>query len=67
MFRLKIAISIYLLATFLVLFFKPNFIFSKEGELKRFGTGEDNTLLPLWILFSIVGVLAYYLTIVLFV
>lgn len=67
MFRLKIAISMYLLTIFLVLFFKPNFIFNKDGDLKRFGTGPENTLLPLWILFALISVIVYYITIIVFV
>jgi hypothetical protein len=65
--RLKIAIALYLLLIFIVLFYKPQFIFTDEGELKDFGTGENKTIMPLWIIFALMGIVSYYTTIILFV
>jgi len=65
--RLKIAIALYLLLIFIVLFYKPQFIFTDEGELKEFGTGENKTIMPLWIIFALMGIVSYYTTIILFV
>ena len=65
--RLKIAIALYLLLILIVLFYKPQFIFTDEGELKDFGTGENKTIMPLWIIFALMGIVSYYTTIILFV
>lgn len=65
--RLKIAIALYLLFIFVVLFYKPQFIFNEGGELKSFGTGENKTILPLWIIFALMGILSYYITIIMVV
>ena len=59
--RLKLSIALYLFFVFIIMFFKPTFIFNDEGEIKEFGTGGAKTIMPLWLLFGILGILAYYL------
>lgn len=65
-FKLKFAIAIYLLFVFLLLFLKPNFIFNEDGELKAFGTNENKTIIPLWLIFGLFGIISYYITLVIF-
>jgi amino acid permease len=66
-----IAISINnnktLVATFLFLLvfvylscIKPDFLYNKDGSLREFGIGySTNTVLPLWVLSIILGLLSY--------
>jgi hypothetical protein len=65
--RLKMSVALYLLFIFIILFYKPQFIFTKEGNLKEFGTGEDKTIMPLWIMFGLISIISYYLTLVLII
>lgn len=57
--------SIYSIILFFLIFYitKPRFIYHRQdGRLLHFGTGKHQTLLPLWLLLSIVGVITYILT-----
>jgi len=59
--RLKLSIALYLFFVFIIMFFKPMFIFNNEGEIKEFGTGDNKTIMPLWLLFALLSVVSYYL------
>ena len=67
--KLSISIALFLLLFTLLHYFKPAFIYTKDGGFRQFGLGYKNkTVLPIWLfaiifaIFSYLGIL-YYLQI----
>lgn len=60
--RVKLSIFIYLIIIIIIILIKPPHIYNNNGTLKLFGTGEYNTLLPLWMIILLAGFFSYYLT-----
>jgi amino acid transporter len=56
---IKIAISIYLFAFALLYIFKPKLMFTHKKNLREFGTSKNKTILPIWLVSAIIGILAY--------
>lgn len=55
-------IVIYILTMYMIYTLKPNIIFNKYGDLKRFGVGYTNkTILPFWLVSILVSILSFYL------
>ena len=63
----KIAILLYICIVSIILYIRPTFMIDTNGHLKKFGTGEEETLLPLWALFGILAFISYIITIVYFI
>ena len=63
---LETTILIYLLVLGVLFMIKPKFLFDQKGNLKKFATGSGNhkTILPLWLIIMLIGVLIYYIVIV---
>lgn len=63
---LETSILIYFIALGLLFLTKPKFIFDPKGNLKKFATGSGprRTILPLWLILSLLGIIIYYLVIV---
>ena len=57
--RLKISIGIYLILTTILLIVDPKWTHN-NGDLKEFGTGEQKTIFPLWIILFVMAVLSFY-------
>ena len=64
--KLSISIIIFLIAFIQLHYFKPAFIYNKDGGFRQFGLGYKNkTVLPIWIfaiifaIFSYLGILYY--------
>lgn len=64
---LETTILIYLVVLIILFIIKPKFLFDPKGNLKKFSTGSGNrkTVLPLWLIIAIIGVIIYYIVIVL--
>ena len=60
---LKITLVIYVVIAFLILYYKPSFLFQdkKKNILKKFGTGnkKTKTIFPLWFILFITAILIY--------
>ena len=57
-----VAIVLFLFAFTLVVMFKPSFLFNKDGSARKFGIGFKNkTVIPIWLISIILGILAYFL------
>ena len=54
--------AIFIISSML-LFYKPAFMFTENGQFKKFGTGNKNvnTLFPFWLVISILSSLVYFL------
>lgn len=42
---------------------KPSFAYTSDGKPRRFGTEDDETLMPVWLLCAVLGVGVYALEI----
>ena len=57
--------TIFSIVLFLVMFgaiqiMKPDFLYNKDGSIREFGVGYRNkTILPIWLLSLILGILSY--------
>jgi hypothetical protein len=57
--------TIFSIVLFLVVFgaiqiMKPDFLYNKDGSIREFGVGYRNkTILPIWLLSLILGILSY--------
>lgn len=57
-----IAILIFFILFTSIALLKPNFLFDKDGSIRQFGLGFKNkTIIPLWLVSIILGILAYFL------
>ena len=63
---LETTILIYLLVLGVLFITKPKFLFDPKGNLKKFATGSGNhkTILHLWLIITLIGVIIYYIVIV---
>lgn len=61
--NIRLTIAIYLIAVFVILYSRPQFIFNKEGKLKSFGVNKKNetTIFPLWLIFTVIAFISYYI------
>lgn len=56
----SIAIVIFLLLFYAIHYFKPEFIYDKNGALRPFGLGYANkTIIPAWLVAILVAILSY--------
>jgi len=54
------AIIIFLLSFVLLNYSKPGFLYNNDGTLREFGLGHRRkTILPIWLLSIILGILSY--------
>ena len=56
----SVAIIIFLLSFFLLNYVRPGFLYNNNGTLREFGLGQRRkTVLPIWLLSIILGILSY--------
>ncbi len=54
------SIVLFLLMFGAIQMIKPNFLYNKDGSIREFGVGYRNkTILPIWLLSLILGILSY--------
>ena len=57
-----ISIILFVLMFGLIIMVKPSFLYNKDGSIREFGIGYKNkTILPIWLLSLILGILSYLL------
>lgn len=55
-----VSIAVFLLVFISIQIAQPSFLYDKDGSLRQFGIGYKNkTILPLWLLSIILGILSY--------
>ena len=55
-----VAISIFVVIFYVIQAMKPSFLYNTNGSVREFGVGYRNkTILPIWLLSIILGVLCY--------
>ena len=56
----SVAIIIFLLSFLLLNYVRPGFLYNNTGTLREFGLGQRRkTVLPIWLLSIILGILSY--------
>jgi len=60
--RIQIAVILYLIFIAALIIIKPKYIYKSDGTLKKFGTGKNNTIFPLWFIIFIGAFLSYYIS-----
>jgi hypothetical protein len=59
-----VSIIIFLLIFGLIQMAKPLFLYNKNGSIREFGIGYRNkTILPIWLLAIVLGILSYVIVI----
>ena len=59
-----VSIIIFLLIFGLIQMAKPLFLYNKDGSIRSFGIGYRNkTILPIWLLAIVLGILSYFVVI----
>ena len=61
-FKLHICILLYLILLSFILLANPKFAFDNDGTLKPFGTGNNKTVLPLWLIIVLLALVSYYIS-----
>lgn len=57
---LFVAITIFVTLFVAINYFKPLFLYNKDGSIREFGIGYKNkTILPIWLFSIILGILSY--------
>jgi hypothetical protein len=55
-----ISIILFVLVFGIIVMIKPIFLYNKDGSIREFGVGYKNkTILPIWLLSIILGILSY--------
>jgi hypothetical protein len=55
-----VSIIIFLVIFGLIQMYRPGFLYNRDGSIREFGVGYRNkTILPLWLLSLILGILSY--------
>ena len=61
---LTISIILYLFLISLVIYLKPKLIFTEDGDIKKFGTGNRKTIYPLWLIVLITSIISFYIILI---
>ena len=61
--NLLLTFTIYFILTGIIIFIRPKIIF-KNKNLSRFGVGKNKTLLPLWLMILLIGIISYIISII---
>jgi len=61
---LTVSIVLYLFLISLVIYLKPKLIFTEDGDIKKFGTGQKKTIYPLWLIVIITSVISFYIILI---
>ena len=56
---LKKSITIYLILVVVMLYLQPSFLFDENGNIRNFGLSNNNTIMPLPMLFVIMAIIIY--------
>ena len=58
------SIGIYLLVCYGLYHIKHPKMFNTDGSFKSFGLGKDETIIPFWLVTTLIGITTYYLLLV---
>lgn len=56
-----ISIIIFMTIYLTILYFKPGFLYNKDGSLRQFGLNSNKkTVIPVWLLVILISILSYF-------
>ena len=55
----KTAILLYILLVSGIIYLRPRFLFDENGDIKKYGTKENETLFPLWLIMGVLALISY--------
>lgn len=61
----KILFSIFIFIIFfiIIIYLKPNFLYTKKGTFRQFGLGKKNsTIIPIWLFILILAIFSYLIS-----
>lgn len=62
--KLQTVILFFILINGLIYYYKPEICFDKNENFKHFGSGENKTLFPFWMITLVISLLMYvYMTV----
>lgn len=54
------SITIFVIIFVIINYYKPLFLYNKDGSIREFGIGYKNkTILPIWLFSIILGIISY--------
>lgn len=57
---ISFSVIVFVLVYVIIIKFKPNFLYTRDGNLRSFGLGYKNkTIIPLWLVAIIISILSY--------
>ena len=62
--KLQLSIILYLIIVGILICLNPKFFYNKQGKIKVFGIGKNNTMIPLWFIIFILAVFCYYISVI---
>lgn len=62
--KLQLSLVLYLIVVGIIIFLNPDFFYTEEGKIKVFGMGKNKTMLPLWLVFFVIAVFCYYVSVI---
>ena len=62
--KLQLSLVLYLIIVGIIIFLNPDFFYTEEGKIKVFGMGKNKTMLPLWLVFFVIAVFCYYVSVI---
>ena len=59
--RIQISVLLYYIDNSIIIY-SPSYFYTKDNNLKQFGTGKDKTIMPLWLAILLLAILSYYIS-----
>jgi len=55
----KTAILLYLLLVGCLIYLRPSFLFTEDGDIKKYGNRNNQTMTPLWLIMGVLALISY--------
>lgn len=58
--KLGISLILFTILFSIIIYFKPGFLFTKDGAIRQFGLGKVNSsIIPIWVIVFILAIFCY--------
>lgn len=62
--NLKLTIYFFILLSVILYYLKPKLLFDDIGNFKQFGTDNDKTILPFWLVTQSLSIIVYFVLVI---
>ncbi len=62
--NVKLTLIVYIISYLGLYYIKPKYMFNEDNSLKSYGTGDKNTLCPIWLVTTIISISFYMFLII---